>query len=682
MELFLKVPVTKTTQTIDTLLQMAGPWLTVPQRKRICKHGVEIDETPITKSTHELEPESILKCDIPDPLPDFDMYECPELMRNDGISVIEKLVSMPGKLDETPFDPLLYVADGLGLDRNEFKLVWDSEFMHGGPWLLAEDQAHAEQFRKEIASGEVVLTWVVLVPAAHHSQIRYGGLTLDVALSKKVGEICELQLTPSLDVDRIHNLPNEILEALAVEGIPVIGDVERGGFANPGGVKIRLLAMYRSDGKLSASWNPPTEWWPKETVVPLKEKPKLTKNERILSSVSLKEFIVSDLSMKYINEGHPWVTRDKDTDRGKYEAGTFVTLKTQKGVLGPVAILSNEDPVVARFWGEAFQNEAELEEEILFRLDEALAARDQCFSDVVNTDTFRLIHGENDAFPGITVDRFGPVLRTTVRSKGVFSGFSKAFYDKLREVDTEAMIIEASHGKDIRKENQLPQVRVVAHGTQQLKKGDRHIIRELGLKYWVELWEGIDVGFFCDQRENRRMLENFATAGEKWLNLFSHTGAFSVKLGALGVSTVNVDLSRRYLDWFVENLELNKLDTETHSCHAVDAREFLKQTEDMYSGIIVDPPTASSGDGGFWSVKRDYEALIRQCANRLLPGGTMLICRNERAAKVGTKELVKKITTQMGRKARFTDAAEGADFPVNASFPEGTTFDGVWVTLD
>ena len=665
---------------------MAGPWLTVPQRKRICKHAAEIDGTMITKASFELDPESIVRVTIPDPLPDFDMYECPELMRYEGISVIEKLVSMPGRLDDTPFDPLLYVADGLGLDRNIFQPIWNAEFMHGGPWLLAEDSEHASSFRSLIIDGKIQLTWVVLIPEAHHTRIEHEGLTLDVALSKKVGEICELQLSPKFgdgikEAD-LKELPNLILEALSEAGVPVIGDVERGGFANLGGVKLRLLALYDTGGSLSASWNPPHEWWPSEVVVPLREKPQLLANEKLLKRVSLREFTVSDLSMKYVQGGHPWVTRDQDTERGEHEAGAFVVLKTVKGVLGPVAILSNEEQIVARVWGEAFQNEKELEEEISYRLDEAFAARETCFSDMVHTDSFRLINGEVDGFPGITVDKFGPLFRTTVRSKGVFSGFSKLFYDALRGIDSETMIIEAAHGQDIRIEKGLPQVRILAHGTQQLQKGERLIIRELGLKYWVEPWEGIDVGFFCDQRENRRKLGGFVKAGSTWLNLFSHTGAFSIRLAELGAKTVNVDLSQRYLDWFEDNLSLNKMDLENHQCHAQDARAFLKKDKSSYDGIIVDPPTAAAGDGSFWAIKRDYESLLRQCVQKLSPGGTMLICRNERSAKGSTEDFVKKITKQSGRKAHFSQAPAGSDFPIEAAFPEGRSFDGIWVRLE
>lgn len=686
MELDFRVPLTKKVQSLESILQLSASWMSAAQRKLICRTGLYVDGILTKKASIELEPESRIRGEVLEPILDFDMYECPEFLRYEGISVIEKRVMMPGKLDDTPFDPLLYVADGLGFDREIFRPVWDAELMAGGPWLLAEDEEHALNFSKELTTESIVTTWVVMTPDAHHTKITVDDFSMDVALSKKVGEICELQITPHIkNVEDVHKLPELILSALASVDKPVLGDVIRGGFALEGGLRIRLLAMYKTDGSLTSSWTPPSGWWPSETIVPLRLKEKKTPNEKLISNMSLyvlREYIVSELSLRFINDGHPWVRIDKDTDRRDFDAGTFVLLKTPKGILGPVAIVSGEEPIVARYWGDQFQTEEELEEEIALRLDEAIALRGNCFADLASTDAFRLVNGENDQFPGVIVERLGPVLRVVVRSRGVFEGYRKLFYENLIAIEDELMIIEAVHSSDIRVKGELPKVKIMSHGKQQLVKDERVIIRELGLKYWAEVWEGIDVGFFCDQRENRRMLSKFTKKDSRWLNLFSHTGAFSLRLAQLGATTVNVDLSKRYLDWFLENLELNKFDTENHSCHAIDAREFLKQNEDIYDGIIVDPPTSSSGDAGFWSIKKDYEKLLIQCVEKLAPGGMILVCENERGGKTDLRTLIKSVTRKLKRKATFFHANAGADYPTKDAFPEGTTFKGVWVQVD
>jgi 23S rRNA (cytosine1962-C5)-methyltransferase len=250
------------------------------------------------------------------------------------------------------------------------------------------------------------------------------------------------------------------------------------------------------------------------------------------------------------------------------------------------------------------------------------------------------------------------------------------------------MILEVEHLHDIRADRASVvrdrRARVIEQGANYAREGERVVGVEDGLKFWCEPWEGIDVGFFADQRENRRKMRRIANSGERWLNLFCHTGAFTVALAAMGCRVVSVDLSRRYLDWLEENLELNHLSQGLNQSVADDARAYLsgdgKRPGEKFDGIIVDPPTAAAGSAGFWSVKKDYEDLLVACFKRLAEGGAMLACRNEKRPAQTLEKLVRRAAKRAGRKLSNVESAPPAfDYPQMKGFPEGDSFEGVWI---
>jgi 23S rRNA G2069 N7-methylase RlmK/C1962 C5-methylase RlmI len=221
-----------------------------------------------------------------------------------------------------------------------------------------------------------------------------------------------------------------------------------------------------------------------------------------------------------------------------------------------------------------------------------------------------------------------------------------------------------------------------------LDSAGRHRVRERGLSFWVDAGLGLPyrarpgTGLFLDQRENRRWLAALAGGG-RWLNLFCHTGAFSVALLAAGAASVtSVDLSAQYLAWLADNLQLNGLSGGRHQSVKMDARRFLERGAkgQRYHGIILDPPTAAAAGRRFWSVRRQGHALIASAFRRLRPGGVILVCRNDRSPKPPLVRIVLGAAKDAGRKvARAVPAPPGPDFPTMKGFPEGDAFRGLLV---
>lgn len=162
--------------------------------------------------------------------------------------------------------------------------------------------------------------------------------------------------------------------------------------------------------------------------------------------------------------------------------------------------------------------------------------------------------------------------------------------------------------------------------------GERLVVREGDLRFWVDLDSFLDTGLFADHRETRSMVRKEAQ-GKDVLNLFAYTGAFTIHAVAGGArSTCSVDRSQRYLDWAQENMKLNEFSGWHHQFLAEDVRPFLRNAARRAPGwdlIVLDPPSFSTrGDEVEFDVQFDHRELIQEALAVLRPGGTLYFSTN------------------------------------------------------
>jgi 23S rRNA (guanine2445-N2)-methyltransferase / 23S rRNA (guanine2069-N7)-methyltransferase len=192
-------------------------------------------------------------------------------------------------------------------------------------------------------------------------------------------------------------------------------------------------------------------------------------------------------------------------------------------------------------------------------------------------------------------------------------------------------------------------VRKPQKGTQQYEKresvAERHVMRENGLKFWVNFRDYLDTGLFLDHRIMRQMLGEWARDTD-FLNLFCYTGSATVYAAAGGArSTTSVDLSNTYLDWAHENLLLNGFGGAEHELFRADCLEWLESQSvwgPRFDLIFVDPPTFSNSKRmeGVLDVQRDHVGMIRRSLKLLRPGGRLVFSTNYTRFKLDTAALV------------------------------------------
>ncbi|MGE5214891.1 MAG: class I SAM-dependent methyltransferase [Nitrospirota bacterium] len=159
-----------------------------------------------------------------------------------------------------------------------------------------------------------------------------------------------------------------------------------------------------------------------------------------------------------------------------------------------------------------------------------------------------------------------------------------------------------------RSERREPPVLVVGDPSESLQG----VATEWYLRFRIDFATGYSSGLFLDQRENRRYVRHISP--RRLLNCFAYTCSFSVYAACSGASTLNIDLSKKYLARGRENFALNNLPTINHRFISDDVRSVLPRLArrgEKFDAIILDPPTFSrSPEGKTFQVQHDFERLL------------------------------------------------------------------------
>jgi len=291
------------------------------------------------------------------------------------------------------------------------------------------------------------------------------------------------------------------------------------------------------------------------------------------------------------------------------------------------------------------------------------------------TNAFRLIHGEGDGLPGLIIDIYDGVAILQAHSAGMHNdrnriaeALSKVLGSTLTAVFYKSQPTAPGKMRDPQQDEYLFGMGAVPH-----------VVLENNIRFYIDWEEGQKTGFFLDQRENRRLLGEFSK-GKKVLNTFCYTGGFSIyslKAGATQVDSV--DASEKAIELTRKNIVLNGYDAEQNGCFAVDTFDFLKDKQDVYDVIVLDPPAFAKHRDARHQAVRGYQRLNSEAMRVIKPGGVIFTFS---CSQVVDRQLfydtVVAAAIQAGRQIKVLHhLSQPADHPVSIFHPEGDYLKGL-----
>ena len=240
-----------------------------------------------------------------------------------------------------------------------------------------------------------------------------------------------------------------------------------------------------------------------------------------------------------------------------------------------------------------------------------------------NLSNCRLIFGEADGLPGLTIDRYNDVLVSQITSYGM-EMHKDLIYDSLLEMmkkdRQEITAIYERNDVKAREKEGLPLYKGFYRGSH-----DTIItIKENGILLNVDIENGQKTGYFLDQKSNRVLLREMAH-GKTVLDCFTHTGGFALNAAKGNAKHVTaVDVSQTALDEALENAKLNHLEDKIDFVQA-DVFDYLDTlTLHQFDIIVLDPPALTKSRATFYKAYNGYKR-INTVAMKVLRGGGYLI---------------------------------------------------------
>ena len=343
------------------------------------------------------------------------------------------------------------------------------------------------------------------------------------------------------------------------------------------------------------------------------------------------KFTITPKAEAAILRGHPWVYDAEILSmEGAPENGKLVDILSKKGRYLGTGFLSEQSKIrvrlISRNANDRF-DEAFWERKLRWAWDyrkSVMAEED--------LDCCRVIFGEADAFPGLTVDKFHDLLSVQVLSLGMEGIKAFLLPTLVRILREDGQTIRGVYERNdvaLREKEGLTQYKAW-FPLEGETAPDSPIteITENGIKYLVDAENGQKTGFFLDQKYNRQAVARLAR-DKTVLDCFTHTGSFALNAAKGGAKHVTaVDVSESAVEMARANVTRNGLD-DVMECVAANVFDLLPQLEKeprKYDFIILDPPAFTKSRKTVANAITGYKE-INYRAMRLLPrGGYLATC--------------------------------------------------------
>ena len=392
---------------------------------------------------------------------------------------------------------------------------------------------------------------------------------------------------------------------------------------------------------------------------------------------ALKTVMISKRAELAARGGHPWIygSEIKDMDEG-IAPGDMVKVLSSKGKFVGTGFYNPHSKITIRIFSTNAND----------RFDEAFWKRRAAYAvdyrlQVMRKEDYdccRLVFGEADQLPGLTVDRFGDVLSVQVLSLGMEKRkhlFLDGLIEVLRERNLPVSCIYERNDVKIRELEGMEQYKGFYHSPLLAPEEEKTLVDivENGIRYTVDVENGQKTGFFLDLKFNRLAAASMAR-GRHVLDCFTHTGAFALNAAKGGAASVTaLDISEEAVHMAAHNGIINGLPIQAVRADVFDFLTELDRTKNHeYDYIILDPPAFTKSGRTVHEAFRGYKE-INYRAMKILPrGGYLATCS---CSHFMGEELFVKMVKEAARDAGVTlrqieFRQQAPDHPILMTVPE------------
>ena len=306
---------------------------------------------------------------------------------------------------------------------------------------------------------------------------------------------------------------------------------------------------------------------------------------------------------------------------------------------------------------------------LVHKLKVALSLRERLYVEPY----YRLVFGESDGLPGLTLDRFGDVIVGQTTSAGMERLKDDIAAAVVKVIKPTALVWKNDAG--IRALEQLPEYADIAFG----ELPTPLIALESGLEFEIDPIGGQKTGWFYDQRANRDLLapahSGSLVHGARVLDVFSYLGGWGMRAGVAGAKeVVCVDSSARAVEAISRNAQRNRLGERVTAVRA-DAFDYLKalrEARERFDVVIIDPPAFVKRKKDFAEGRIAYRRINEMAMQILARDGILITCScSYHMPRAALLETVQQAARHLDRSVQvLAQLQQAPDHPVHPAIPE------------
>ena len=374
-----------------------------------------------------------------------------------------------------------------------------------------------------------------------------------------------------------------------------------------------------------------------------------------------------------IKAGGAWIFDNEiESIKGTFKNGSLVKVEDFDGYPMGSGYINQNSKIRVRMMTRKADQEID-DAFLMMRVKNAWEYRKTC----VDTSSCRVIFGEADFLPGLTVDKYEDVLVVECLTLGM-EQFKEKIAAMLREVLAKdgiliRLVFERSDAREREKEG-LSRYKGILWKCDGMTEEDalfyaRHVhIVENGVKYEVDVIDGQKTGFFLDQKYNRLAMQKICK-GKKVLDCFTHMGTFALNAGIAGAAEVmGLDISEYAIEQATANAKRNDLsDTvKFRMANVLDELPKLYEAGERYDVVILDPPAFTKSRQATKNAIKGYREINMKGLKLVSDGGYLATCScshfmTEELLKKTVKEAAKAVHKRL-RQVEFR--TQSADHPI------------------